>query len=77
MFGFIIGEPENHHFYDFGISEPATKPQNQYNLSLGTPGYLKQLKKKLDFLKRMIFTNPEILKIQDVVVLGKEWHRKI
>ena len=36
--------PKNLHFYDFGIFEPATKPQNQYHSSSETPRHLKQIK---------------------------------
>ena len=37
-----MGEPQTPHFYDFGISEPVTKPQSQLFLSLDTPEYLKK-----------------------------------
>ena len=40
-----MGEAQTPHFYDFGIFEPVTKPQNQQCLSLGTPGHLKTIKK--------------------------------
>ena len=40
-----MGEAQTPHFYDFGILEPVTKPQNQYYLSLETPGHLNKIKK--------------------------------
>ena len=36
-----MGEPKNHHFYDFGIWGRVQTPQNQLLSSLETPGYLK------------------------------------
>ena len=48
-----MGEAQTPHFHDFGIFEPVTKPQNQYYLSLETPGHLKQIKKNTwNFLLR-------------------------
>ena len=44
LFDLLMGEPENPHFYDFGIFERVTKPQNQHYLSLETPGHLKKIK---------------------------------
>ena len=38
-----MGETKTPHFYDFGIFEPVTKPQNQHYLSLETPGYSKKI----------------------------------
>ena len=37
-----MGEAQTPHFYDFGIFEPVTKPQNQHHLSLEAPGHLKK-----------------------------------
>ena len=39
-----MGQAQTPHFYDFGIFEPVTEPQNQLFLSLETPGYLKKIK---------------------------------
>ena len=39
-------EPQTPHFYDFGISGRVPEPQNQYYLSLETPGYLNEIKKE-------------------------------
>ena len=39
-----MGKTKNPLFYDFGIFEPATKPQNQLFLSLDTPGHFKKSK---------------------------------
>ena len=36
-----MGEAQTPHFYDFGIFEPVTKPPNQHDLSLETPGHFK------------------------------------
>ena len=35
----LMGEPKTPHFYDFGIFEPVTKPQNDF-LCFETPGRL-------------------------------------
>ena len=39
-----MGETQNPHFYDFGIFGAVHEPQNQYYLSLETPGYLTKSK---------------------------------
>ena len=39
-----MGETKTPHFYDFGIFEPVTEPQNQLFLSLETPGHLQKIK---------------------------------
>ena len=41
-----MGEPKTTYFYDFGIFEPVTKPQNQLSLSLETPGHLTKKQEK-------------------------------
>ena len=41
-----MGEAQTPHFYDFGIFEAVTKPQNQHYLSLETPGYSNKIEKK-------------------------------
>ena len=46
-----MGETKTHHVYDFGISEPVIKPQNQLFLFLETPGHLKQTKRIPDIFK--------------------------
>ena len=50
-----MGEAQTRYFYDFGISEPVTKPQNQPFLFLETPGYLKQIKKTLAYFQKPYF----------------------
>ena len=50
-----MGEPETPDFYDFGISDPATKPQHQHYLSLETPGHLKQIKNTWEHLGKILF----------------------
>ena len=42
----LMGEPENHHFYDFGTFERVPGSQNQLFIFGDTPGYLNKLKKK-------------------------------
>ena len=37
-----MGEPETHHFYDFGISGRVPGSQNQLFLFVETPGHLKE-----------------------------------
>ena len=39
-----MGEPESPSFYDFRIFGRVPGSQNQYHLSLETPGYQKQIK---------------------------------
>ena len=41
-----MGRAQTHYFYDFGIFEAVTKPQNQLFLSLETPGYLTKNEEK-------------------------------
>ena len=41
-----MGEPTNPHFYDFGIFGRVLEPQNQYYLSLETPGHLNKKQEK-------------------------------
>ena len=48
-----MGEAQTPHFYDFGIFEPVTKPQNQLCLSLETPGHLNKIKKDPHFQKHI------------------------
>ena len=66
-----MGEAQTPHFYDFGIFEPVTKPQNQHHLSLETPGHLTKTKKQLWNIlqKHTILSNPVImfLKIWEIV----------
>ena len=39
-----MGEAQTHHFDDFCIFEPVTKPHNQHYLSLEAPGHLNKIK---------------------------------
>ena len=57
-----MGEAQTHHFYDFRIFEPVTKPQNQHYLSLETPGHLNKIKKIHGTFENMIFLNLGIKK---------------
>ena len=72
-----MGEAQTPHFYDFGIFEPVTKPQNQLVLSLETPGYLTKSINSLEHLKNIIFVNLRILGIQVSVIFRKDWRRQI
>ena len=55
---FIILEGQNSKLHDLWIFEPATKPQNQHDLSLETPGHLTKIKKKPGTcLNNLIFVN--------------------
>ena len=56
-----MGEPRTPHFYDFGILEPVTKPQNQLILSLETPDQLTKRENPQTF-KTYMFANLGILK---------------
>ena len=53
-----MGEAQTPHFYDFGIFEPVTKPQNQLFLSLQTPGHLKESRKIPKHLQRSLWAFP-------------------
>ena len=44
-----MGEPKTPHFYNFGISERVPGSQNQYYLSLETPGHLNKSTKNQTF----------------------------
>ena len=60
----LIGEPKTQNFFDSGIFEPVTKPQNQLFLFLETPGHLKRIKKnqtvnKHIFYKSRNFATPQ------------------
>ena len=73
-----MGEAQTPHFYDFGIFEPVTKPQNQYYLSLETPGYSKKSRKIPGiFLENIIFIKSRNLEIQNFDHFRKDGHRKI
>ena len=55
-----MGESKNPHFYDSGIFGRVPEPQNQYYLSLETPGYLKQFKKSQLVSNNISFINIKI-----------------
>ena len=50
-----MGEPKTLHFYDFEISGRVPEPQNQYDLSLDTPGY-RNKSRFLKLLKKYYYT---------------------
>ena len=55
-----MGEPQNPHFYDFGIFERVRGSQHQLCLSLETPGHLTK--------------NQEILeRFEDIIFISKLW----
>ena len=71
-----MGETKTLHFYDFGIFEPVTKPQNQLFLLLETPGYLNKSRQFLGICSTNItFVNLGIWKIQNVDNFQKDGHR--
>ena len=73
-----MGETKTHHFYDFWIFEPVTKPQNQYYLSLQTPGHLKKIMGNLQHFRGIyVFINLWILKLQHFNMFRKVGHRQI
>ena len=47
-FRFAYGDPQNPHLYDFGTFGRVPEPQNQFCLSLETPGYLNKIEKILN-----------------------------
>ena len=59
-----MGEPNNSHFYDFGIFEPVITPQNQLFVSLETPGHLNKIKNNPQTVLRILLfiniKNPEL-----------------
>ena len=71
-----MGEAQTPHFYDFGIFEPVTKPQNQHYLSLETPRHLNEIKKiPGPFSNNMIFANGKLLETHNSDIFGKGGHR--
>ena len=73
-----MGEPKNPHLFDFGISQPVTKPQNQLFLSLETPGYLKRIKKiPWNIFETITFVNIGILENQHFDIFRKNGHRQM
>ena len=74
-----MGEPENPHFYDFGISEPATKPQHQLFLSLETPRYPKNQEKSWNLSKTYYYNyyQSRNLETQNVDNVRKDEHREM
>ena len=70
-----MGEPKNLHFYDFGISGRVPEPQNQYDFSLETPGYLTKSKNKHQIsLNNMSFVNFKSVDISVLEIVGKDGH---
>ena len=67
----VTGEPKTPQFFDFGIVEPITKPQNQVFFSLETPGHLKQIKKNARSIQHIIFINIEKWKPEVLTFLEK------
>ena len=71
------GESQTPNFYDFGISGRVPETQNQYNLSLETPGRLKKIKIiPGSFLNYIILVNLKMLEIDVFVDVGKNGRRK-
>ena len=69
-----MGELENLHFYDFGISGRVPEPQNQFYVSLGTPRYLTNSKKIPGrFLGKHIFANVKYSEIPKMLNIGRRW----
>ena len=58
-----MGEAQTPHFYDFGIFEPVTKPQNQLCLSLEPPGHLTKSRKNPKHFKTYYCHKPRIWEI--------------
>ena len=72
-----MGELKNPHLYDFGIFGRVPEPQNQYYLSLETPGYVKQFKKQLWIICENIIFIDVILEIHKFGNFRKDGHRQI
>ena len=72
-----MGEPQNHHFYDFGIFERVPAPQNQLSLSLETPGHLKQIKKNPWGIQTYYFRKFCFFGNQHLGNFGTDGHRQI
>ena len=76
-FDLLMGEPQNHHFYEFGIFGRVSEPQNHLFLSLETPRDLNKIKKNPGaFFKYIIFINIRIMGIHNFVNFGKDGRRK-
>ena len=52
-----MGEPKNPNFYDLESFGRVPEPQNQYFVSFGTPGYLKENQEKAERVSDIIFAN--------------------
>ena len=50
-----MGETKTHHFYDFGIFEPVTKPQNQLFFIFGDTSTPKQNQENHQTFKNILF----------------------
>ena len=73
-----MGETKTPHFYDFGIFEPVTKPQNQLFLSLETPGHLKQFRQiPKHVTNKYMLANLKHFKVPYFDILRKDGHRKM
>ena len=59
-----MGKQKTPHVHDFGIFCRVHDSENQLLLSLETPGYLNQSKKKQIILKHIILGNLEISQMQ-------------
>ena len=68
-----MGEPENHHFYDFGVLGRVPEPQNHLVLSFETPGYLNKIKKILGTF--YVFVNLEVSEIRNSDNVRKDVRR--
>ena len=56
-----MGEPQNRHFYDFGIFGRVQTLQNQLFSSLETPRYLKKSRNNTGTLQKHDFRNLKVL----------------
>ena len=50
-----MGEIKTRNFYEFGISEPVTKPKNHYHLSFETPIHMGKIENPPGRFKTMSF----------------------
>ncbi len=62
-FSISLGEnPKTAHFHDLRILGCVPEAQNQYDLSVATPGYFKDSKKSPNHLKQILFVEASNMK---------------
>ena len=74
---FACQEKKILYFYDIGIFEPVTKPQNQLCLFLEPPGHATNQDESSNIFKNIMLVNLGILTLQNVDICRKGGHRQM